>query len=127
MFIRKMLHVACGAVILGVLATASTGAMGDSRRTYFTFNQPVHLPGVSLPAGTYVFSLPEPASAWNLVRVTNREGTQVYLTALTRLIDRPADKKLDAVIVFGEASGNTPPPINVWYPQGDRTGRQFIY
>jgi hypothetical protein len=127
MFTRKLFHVVCGAVLLGVLATASTGAVGDSRLTYFTFNRSVQLPGVSLPAGTYAFSLPMGASSWNLVRVTNKEGTQVYLTAFTRIVDRPADSRLDAVIMFGETSGNVAPPIKVWFPQGERAGRQFIY
>ena len=51
---RKWLHVAFGVVILGLLSTASTGAIWNARRTtYFTFNRAVQIPGASLAAGTY--------------------------------------------------------------------------
>ena len=125
---RKLFHVLCGVVILGVLATTSTGAMLNGRRTtYFTFNKAVELPGVSLSAGTYVFELPDPDHSWDIVRVMSRDRKQVYLTAFTKLIERPANRRLEAAIVFGEASAANPPRIKAWYPQDDRTGRQFIY
>jgi hypothetical protein len=128
MFARKVLCLLAGVVILGALATSPTLAMGDSsHRTYFTFSQPVHLPGVLLPAGTYVFELAVPTQSSNLVRVTNRKSYQVFLLAFTNQVERPADRNLDAAIVLGETSGHSVPPIKVWYPQGERTGHQFIY
>ena len=46
---RKWLHLAFGVVILGLLSTASTGAIWNARRTtYFTFNRAVQIPGASL-------------------------------------------------------------------------------
>ena len=123
---RQLLHVVSGVVVLGLLATASTGAINHSRTTYFTFSGTVQLPGVSLPAGTYIFETPS-ENALNLVRVTSRDRSQVYLTAFTRMVERPAARNLDAAITFGETAANTPRRINVWYPQGERAGRQFIY
>src|SRR6187397_2757746 len=56
MFARKIVHALCGVMLLGVLATSATSAMIDLRRTtYFTFSGAVQLPGVALPAGTYIF------------------------------------------------------------------------
>jgi hypothetical protein len=124
---RRWLHVALGVVILGLLSTASTGAIWNvNRTTYFTFTHAVQIPGASLPAGTYVFELATP-NAPDVVRVRNKEYTKVYLTAFTRLVERPHSKKLDATIVFSENAAGTPRAIKVWYPEDESTGRQFIY
>jgi hypothetical protein len=127
MFNRKLLYIASAIVILGVLATASTGAVSYKRTAYLTFNKPVGLPGVSLAPGTYTFELPDPDGAWNVVRVSSRDGRHVYLTAFTRPIQRPATMPSSQMIMFGEASANAPTPIKAWFPQDDSTGRQFIY
>ena len=49
---RKWLHVAFGVVLLGLLSTASTGAVTPNRKTNFTFSGAVRIPGAVLPAGT---------------------------------------------------------------------------
>jgi hypothetical protein len=128
MFTRKLLYTVSGVVLLGVLATSSAGAQFDSKRTtYFTFSKAVQLPGVSLAAGTYIFEVPEPNDAWYVVRVSSRDRSRVYLTAFTRLTERPMNENLEPAIVLGEASASNPPRIKAWYPQGERTGRQFLY
>ncbi len=58
--VRKIVHTLCGVVLLGVLATSAIGAMTASRTTYFTFSGTVQMPGVVLPAGTYVFEVVNP-------------------------------------------------------------------
>jgi hypothetical protein len=124
---RKWLHVAFGVVILGLLSTSSAGAIWNAKRTtYFTFNRGVQIPGASLPAGTYVFELAD-ANTLDLVRVMSRDRTKVYLTAFTRMVQRPNRGSLDPTIVFGETPAGAPPAIKVWFPQGELTGRQFIY
>ena len=125
MFTRRI--VACVFLILGVLAVASSaGSMTWNRTTYFTFNKPVRLPGVVLSPGTYTFELASPNDL-SLVRVRDRYGSRVYLTAFTNFVTRPNNSRLDATITLGEASPTAPPPINVRYPAGELTGRQFIY
>jgi hypothetical protein len=41
-------------------------------------------------------------------------------------VHRPAGK-LDPTIALGEAMKGEPPPISVWFPQGETLGHQFIY
>jgi hypothetical protein len=128
MLTRKWLHVFGAVLILGVLATSSTDAVSSAKRTtYFSFSKPVRLPGVSLPAGTYIFEIADPSASFEIVRVSSRDRRHVYLSAFTRLVHRPAKEKLDHAIVLGERSADTPPPIQVWYPQDERLGRQFLY
>ena len=123
---RKWIHVAFGVVLLGLLSTASTGAITPNRKTNFTFSGAVRIPGAVLPAGTYTFELAS-ENALDLVRVTSKDRKKVYLTAFTVLVQRSDRRNLDTKLVLGESPAGTPPPIKVWYPQDERTGRQFIY
>src|SRR5712692_2282382 len=128
MFKRRFLVSTCGAAILGlVLVAPSLNAWGNANgTTYLTFSGPVALPGVSLPAGTYIFDLPEPSSR-TLVRVTSRDRSKVYLLAFTNFIARPTGLRSDQMVTFGEATASVPPPITAWYPVAESTGRQFVY
>jgi hypothetical protein len=118
-----------GALSLVIAGTASTGAWVDSgsRTTYATFNRPVALPGVELKAGTYIFELASPHSQLNLVRVSSRDRSRIYLTAFTRIVDRPAGLRADRVVTLGEARGDNPAPIRAWFPSASGSGHEFIY
>ena len=66
-----------------------------------------------------MFELAAPDSANNLVRVSNRNATKVYLTAFTRLVERNNHGDLKPEITLGEAPKGSAPPIRVWYPDED--------
>ena len=54
----KILRVVFGlGIAAGVLATGVLRADTYDKRTVFTFNRPISLPGVTLPAGKYMFRL----------------------------------------------------------------------
>src|SRR5262249_10094955 len=117
----------CAAVLALIIAASSLHAWENPyRTTYLTFSGAVALPGAQLPAGTYLFELPE-QNARNLVRVTSRDRSKVYLFAFTSLITRPAGLRADQVVSLGEARHGEAPRITAWYPVGDSTGRRFIY
>ena len=46
------------ALVCGLSSPATAYTL--DRRTLFTFNQPIALPGMTLPAGTYTFRLADP-------------------------------------------------------------------
>jgi hypothetical protein len=126
MFNRKTALTAFGA-ILGLAVAVSAGQwVGYSRTTAITFSGPVGLPGLTLPAGTYVFELPS-QTAPDLVRVSNAQRTTVYLTAFTEQVDRPEGWPDDRPVSLGEAPTGIAPPITAWYPTGESTGHRFIY
>jgi len=128
MFARTKLVAALGAVALGILMGASTHANSDaSKTTYLTFNRPVALPGVALGSGTYIFEVPDPTNAWDVVRVLSRDRKIVYYAGFTRRINRPAGMNHDQLILFAEAQPDVPTPIAAWWPNGESTGREFIY
>ena len=64
--------------------------MDTSRTTHFTFSGAVQLPGVTLPAGTYTFEVVNPNSGSDVVSVTSRDRSKVYLMQFTRTVYRPS-------------------------------------
>jgi len=120
---------AVGALSIFIAATATPGAFVEngSRTTYATFNRPVALPGVEPKAGTYIFELAAPHTSLNLVRVSSRDRSKVFLTAYTLVVDRPAGLPADRVVTLGEARAADPAPIRAWFPSGTGTGHEFIY
>ena len=127
MFARKIVHMLCGVVLLGVLATSAASATFDTRHaTHFTFSRSVQLPGITLPAGAYVFEVAN-AGSGSVVLVRSRDRSTLHAFKLTRPVYRPASRNLDAAITFGEASAGAPPAVKAWYPQSETAGREFLY
>jgi hypothetical protein len=110
-----------GLAALAALVPATGHAWTDTL-TRLTFDRPVALPGVQLPAGQYAFE----ALRQDVVRVTSRDGRRVFYTGFTYRVPRPVKREGEVMVSLGEATRNSPPPITVWYPKaGD--GHQFIY
>jgi hypothetical protein len=125
---RMMLMTSCGARASCARGCCRAWELTPSGLTYLTFSGPVGLPGMTLPAGTYAFELAAPDNNLEIVRVRGKEHSKkVYFMGFTNLVRRPADLPEDYHISFGEAPAGEAPPIVVWYPVGDPTGRQFIY
>jgi hypothetical protein len=116
-----------GALILGLAVSASLHAwVNPLHRDYITFSGAVSLPGMTLPAGTYRFEVPDAATSSGIVSVSSRDGRKVYLTQFTRSIDRPSGG--DSLnVMLGEAAPGTAPQVKAWFPIGERSGQQFIY
>ena len=128
MFARKIVHALCGVILLGVLATSATSAMIDVRRTtYFTFSGTVQLPGVALPAGTYIFEVANPDGGADVVRVLSRDRKHTFAMKITRTVYRPFKGELKPTITLGETAKGNPPQVKAWYPQSESRGREFIY
>lgn len=77
--LRTML-LACSLALLLPLFTGSTHAIGVGRfdqLSYMTFSQPVALPGVTVPAGEYIFRLPNRDTARMVLQVLSKDRSQV--------------------------------------------------
>jgi hypothetical protein len=127
---RRLMVSACSLVVVALLTVSSTGvrAGGTVNKTMrVTFSQPVRLPGVGLGAGTYIFEVPDPERSWDVVQVLSGDRSRVYFMGFTRIIERPSSLSRRQVVSFGEAAAGTSPPVTVWYPDNESTGRQFVY
>ena len=119
--------ISASALVLLVHGMAGTAdAFTYDKRTYFTFNQSVALPGVTLPAGTYMFRLADPDTTRRVIQVSDKQGTQSYALLLTMPADR-ADASKDSEIRFLETPASAPRAVSAWWYVGDRTGYEFIY
>jgi hypothetical protein len=120
---------AVGALLLVVVAAASTGAWAGSpeKTTYLTFNQRFALPGAQLAPGTYIFEVATPTTSADVVRVSSRDRSKVFLTAYTRIIERPAGLPANRLVSFGEAARGSASPVKAWFPEGSNQGYEFIY
>src|SRR5947207_638607 len=86
MFTRILSAAAVGALLVGLTAQPATakGWTLTTHTEYLTFSAPIALPGVVLAAGTYRFEAPGASGiAIGLVRVSSKDGRQVYLTQFT--------------------------------------------
>jgi hypothetical protein len=97
-----------------------------NEKTILTFSGPVELPGVVLPAGTYVFKLADSMADRNIVQVFNKDENHIYATLLAIPDYRmePTDKP---VITFEERPAGTPEAIKAWFYPGSTYGEEFVY
>jgi hypothetical protein len=130
MFNRKSLFILGLVAAVAAASTPSSYAVALSpftQITHLTFSAPVALPGVTLAAGTYDFELAPAGTHRDIVRVTSRGGQLTYYMGFTREVDRPSNTSSKNLIVFGEASEDTPAPIRIWYPVNAPSGHEFVY
>ncbi|MDE3154918.1 MAG: hypothetical protein KGN76_07425 [Acidobacteriota bacterium] len=120
----KIAGVAAAALLVLGLAAPRANADEANELTYITFSAPVALPGVSLPAGTYLFKTT--GLDHDLVQVFSRSGNEIYATLITipEVRDTPAPK---TIVSFREGYPGAPEAINAWFYPGRETGRQFLY
>ena len=122
MKIRLLLAaVACGALF-------STATMADvwNKKTKLTFSGPVQVPGVTLPAGTYVFKLVDSSSNRNVVQVMNAQENKTYATIIA-IPDYRINATSKTVMYFSERQSNAPMAVKSWFYPGDNYGQRFVY
>jgi len=121
--LKLVMAVLCVGVLFAVLPV-----MADTwdKMTTVTFSGPVALPGITLPAGTYVFKLLSSPSDRHIVQVFNEDQDHLYTTILAipnyRL--EPTDK---TVLNFKETPPGKAQAIRAWFYPGDNFGQEFVY
>jgi hypothetical protein len=101
-------------------------AQTDDYRTYFTFSAPVTLPGVTLPAGRYLFRLADPTTGRKVISVLSADGKQP-LAMLHTIPNQLTRAPQNAEVRFMETPANMPPAIKTWWYPGKSIGYEFIY
>ena len=120
----KWLVALFGVVLAATLFVESTeGSRTSPTTNLLTFSQPVALPGVVLPQGTYVFEAL--VLEGNLVRVSDCRDGRVRYVGFTRVIPRPREMAADRAIALGEALAGTAPLVQPGTPLGAEMIRSF--
>ena len=121
---NKSVRIGCAAAALALMLAGSAIALG-SHENRLTFNRPVSLPGVVLPAGSYSFD-----THWdnpNVVIVRNKERSKVFYMGFTTQALRPKAMSPKTTVTLGEVKENEVPPITAWYEIGRTLGHEFRY
>ena len=124
--LRHVVFLACSVALLAcVMETPSTAQTLD-KRTLFTFSGPVSMPGVTLPAGKYLFRLANADSGRNVVQVLDADGTKPYGMFFAMRAERfePASTP---EVRFMETTAGMPAAIKTWWYPGERRGYEFVY
>ena len=126
MLSTRVFGLACAVAVLVCPMAAPVCAQPLDKRTLFTFSGPVTLPGVTLPAGQYLFRLADPNSSSKVVQVLNAEGTKPFGLFFTIPAERLEPASTPEVRFMETASG-TPAAIKTWWYPGERRGYEFIF
>jgi hypothetical protein len=112
---------------LGVTLYASTAqAQPEDKRTYFTFSSAIALPGVTLPAGRYIFHIVDTTTSRKVIQVLSDDGKKPY-AMMNTIPDSRREPAKDATVAFYETARGTPAAVKSWWYPGERDGYQFIY
>jgi hypothetical protein len=123
----RFLITACCALAIATMILA-TGARADeyTKQTFLTFSGPVQVPGMTLPAGTYMFKLADPESGRRAIQIWDEKGTKLFTMLLT-IPDEQPEPKDDPVVLFSERPSGAAPAVKSWFYPAERTGYEFIY
>jgi len=121
---KSIIATVFAALMLGASAPALTQT--TDYQTYFTFSAPVTLPGVTLPAGKYLFRLADSSTSRKVINVVNADDKK-SVAMLTTIPNRLSKAPSDPEVRFMEAPEGTPLPIKTWWYPGNSTGYEFIY
>jgi hypothetical protein len=109
-------------------ATLAPGARADQwdKKTVVTFGEDVQVPGLVLPAGTYIFRLQDNKTDRHIVQIWNADDNRLLTTIMTIPNTRfePEDKP---VFQFDERPTGSPVALKLWFHPGETTGEEFIY
>jgi hypothetical protein len=122
------------AVTLVVVVTSqrvSAQAGTAPKLTFLTFSGPVQVPGTTLPAGTYMFRLANPAAQtiWTVLDANGRHVLAQFFVVPTRErtvqeVNRAGGKP---VVRFHEAPQGVAPAMKILYYPTDAPGNYLLY
>lgn len=94
--------------------------------TKITFDQPVQIPGMVLPAGTYVFALGDSGGDPKIVQIFSADRTHLYAILQTNNAQRQEVTDGTALTLAKSEDGG-PDVLLKWYYPGNDHGNEFIY
>jgi hypothetical protein len=122
----KQITVAFSLAVVWLVMTPAAYADDWDKATRVTVNQPIEIPGMILPAGTYIVKIVDLVAERHVVRFLSEDGSQIYATLIGMPNFRlePTDK---TSFIFYEAEANRPRALHAWFYPGYRYGIEFAY
>jgi hypothetical protein len=130
---KRFTSLAAAAFTAAFLAAATTASAQDSnvdQRTFLTFSGPVQMPGITLPAGKYVFKL-APTALHNVMQVFDGEEKHIigqwFFVPANRTSEEQSRANGKPVVMFREMPEGFTPAVHFFFYPTDLTGKEFIY
>jgi hypothetical protein len=91
---NRVVSPSLGQVRRGDRASGRPGARADeyTKQTFLTFSGPVQVPGMTLPAGRYMFKLADPEGGRRAIQIWDEKGTKMFAMLLTIPDEQPEAK-----------------------------------
>ncbi len=105
---------------LGVPAEAQ---VAHNRTTHLTLEFPVRVPGATLPAGHYVFTVKASEVVW----IRNEDDSHVYGPYFTRPLRRVNSTATPKIVVERSAGANGIPTLRGWVGRHREYGHEFVW
>jgi hypothetical protein len=109
-----------------LLMTPAAYADDWNKATRMTVNQPIEIPGMILPAGTYIVKIVDLVAERHVVRFTSEDGTTIYATIIG-IPNFRLEPKEKSSFIFYEAEVNEPRALHAWFYPGRQYGIEFAY
>ncbi|MGA8011895.1 MAG: hypothetical protein WB949_05670 [Candidatus Acidiferrales bacterium] len=122
----KVVSLALGLIVFAGVAAIQTQAQSFNKKTSVTFNQPVAVPGSTLPAGTYTFTILDSFGSRNIVQIWNEDKSNLITTILA-IPNYRLKPTGETVIEFSERPANAPQALKAWFYPGHAYGIEFVY
>jgi hypothetical protein len=124
--LTKITVAAFSLAVVWLVMTPAAYADDWDKATRFTVNQPVEIPGMVLPAGTYIVKIVDLAAERYVVRFTSEDGLTIYATliAIPNFRLEPTEK---SSFLFYEAEVGEPRALHAWFYPNHRYGIEFAY
>jgi len=122
---KIMVATFCLAVVWLVTAPAVHADDWD-KKTRITVNQPFEIPGMILPAGTYIVKIVNLGAVRHVVRIFSEDETKLYATLMGIPDFRPQTTDKTA-LTFYESEVNRPRALHNWFYPGYQYGIEFAY
>jgi len=130
---KRLTSVAAAVLTAAFLTVATNASAQDSninQRTFLTFSGPVQMPGVTLPAGKYVFRLADTA-LHNVMQVFDGEEKSIigqwFFVPRNRTTEEANAANGKPVVTFAEMPEGMTPAVKYYFYPTDLTGKEFIY
>jgi len=130
---KRFTSIAAAVFTAAFLAAATSASAQDSninQRTFLTFSGPVQMPGVTLPAGKYVFRLAD-TSLHNVMQVFDGDEKKIlgqwFFIPKNRTTEEANAANGKPVVMFREMPEGMTPAIQYYFYPTDLTGKEFIY
>jgi len=130
---KRLTSIAAAVFTAAFLTTAMNVSAQDSninQRTYLTFSGPVQMPGVTLPAGKYVFRLAD-TSLHNVMQIFDGDEKMImgqwFFIPKNRTTEEANAANGKPVVIFMEVPEGVTPAVKYYFYPTDLTGKEFIY